>query len=534
VNRNQQPSQQSAQDSNKVIRCAIYTRKSTDEGLDRDFNSLDAQRESAEAYIASQKNEGWVCLPDRFDDGGFTGGNTQRPALKRLLAAVDEGQLDCIVVYKVDRLSRSLMDFSRIIEKLEKHQVSFVSVTQQFNTTHSMGRLILNILLSFAQFEREIISERTRDKMTAARKKGKWIGGIPVLGYDIDGDSRRLIINEEKAFKVRTIYELYLKRQSLLTTVRELRSRGWTNKRRTTKKGLKCGGRPFEANSLYRLLTNVLYLGKIDFRGEIIEGEHQGILDETVWQSTQEILKRNGRNHGQLLRNKYGALLKGLLYCIPCKAAMVHVCSVSNKTLKNRRYVCSQAQKAGWKSCVTKFLPAVDIERFVVDHIRSFGQNSDLIAETLNAARRQAQQNIERLEDAHQSVQLELKRLADEVTKLVASTNRSFREQEIVSEGLADLEDQMRAARHRADTLRAQITKKSGELVNPEELALAMQQFDPIWDTLSSLEQTRLLALLIERIGYDGGTGTLSITFRPIGPNTTVQESASTDSPRES
>ena len=186
TNRNQPP----------TIRCAIYTRKSTDEGLDREFNSLDAQRESGEAYVASMKHEGWVCLPTRYDDGGFTGGNMDRPAVQRLMQDIEAGKIDCVVVYKVDRLSRSLLDFARMMETFERHQVSFVSVTQQFNTTSSMGRLTLNILLSFAQFEREIISERTRDKMAAARRKGKYVGGAPILGYDIDRDRSCLEVNE--------------------------------------------------------------------------------------------------------------------------------------------------------------------------------------------------------------------------------------------------------------------------------------------------------------------------------------------------
>ncbi|MBC8466011.1 recombinase family protein, partial [bacterium] len=217
-----QLSEKTVSNSNQIIRCAIYTRKSTQEGLDMDFNSLDAQRESAELFINSQKGEGWVCLPERYDDGGFTGGNMERPAMKRLMGHIADGRIDCIVVYKVDRLSRSLLDFARIMETLDKHHISFVSVTQQFNTTHSMGRLTLNILLSFAQFEREIISERTRDKMTAARKKGKWIGGIPVLGYDIDSKGRCLVINEKEAIRVQSIYELYLEHQSLLSTAQEL------------------------------------------------------------------------------------------------------------------------------------------------------------------------------------------------------------------------------------------------------------------------------------------------------------------------
>ncbi|TWU44452.1 DNA-invertase hin [Rubripirellula tenax] len=193
---------------NKTIRCAIYTRKSTEEGLEQEFNSLDAQRESGEAYIASQMHEGWTCVPTRYDDGGYTGGNMDRPALKQLMADIEAGKIDCVVVYKVDRLSRSLLDFSRMMEKFDNAGVSFVSVTQQFNTTCSMGRLTLNILLSFAQFEREIISERTRDKIAASRRKGKWSGGMPLLGYGVDADTSKLVVDPDEAKRVRAIFDL--------------------------------------------------------------------------------------------------------------------------------------------------------------------------------------------------------------------------------------------------------------------------------------------------------------------------------------
>jgi site-specific DNA recombinase len=249
--------------NNGTVRCAIYTRKSTDEGLDQEFNSLDAQRESAESFIKSQQHEGWVCHPDAYNDGGFTGGNMERPALKRLISDIERGEIDCVVVYKVDRLSRSLLDFSRIMELFDRHGVSFVSVTQQFNTTSSMGRLTLNILLSFAQFEREIISERTRDKISAARKKGKWTGGMPVLGYDVDSRAGRLIINPEEAERVRAIFDLYLEHERLLTVVQELNRREWRTKHWITKKGHERGGKPFTKNGLFRLLTNVVYTGKV-------------------------------------------------------------------------------------------------------------------------------------------------------------------------------------------------------------------------------------------------------------------------------
>src|SRR5882672_7437961 len=213
-----------------AVRCAIYTRKSTEEGLDQDFNSLHAQREAGEAYIKSQKHLGWTLIPHPYDDGGFTGSNLDRPALQRLLDDIESRRVDCIVVYKVDRLSRSLLDFARLVDRFDQRSVSFVSVTQQFNTTSSLGRLTLNILLSFAQFEREIISERTRDKMSAARRKGKWVGGTPMLGYDIDPAGGRLVVNEKEARRVREIYEIFRTHQSLAKVVKEMERRGWATK----------------------------------------------------------------------------------------------------------------------------------------------------------------------------------------------------------------------------------------------------------------------------------------------------------------
>src|SRR5438034_9148650 len=262
----------------KTCRCAIYTRKSTEEGLDQDFNSLDAQREAAEAYIKSQAHEGWVRLPERYDDGGFTGGNMDRPALACLLADIEAGRIDAVIVYKVDRFSRSLLDFAKMMELFERHQVAFVSVTQQFNTATSMGRLILNVLLSFAQFEREIISERTRDKIAAARRKGKWSGGMPRLGYDVDPQSKKLVVNRQEAARVRAIFRLYLERQALVPVVQELERRAWVNKRWVTRKGRRRGGRPFTKPRLYELLTTVLYLGKVRHKHEVHDGEHPAIV----------------------------------------------------------------------------------------------------------------------------------------------------------------------------------------------------------------------------------------------------------------
>jgi site-specific DNA recombinase len=281
-----------------AIRCAIYTRKSTEEGLEQEFNSLDAQRDAGESYIKSQQHEGWICLPDHYDDGGFTGANMERPALRRLLVDIDAGKVDCVVVYKVDRLSRSLLDFARIMEAFDRRKVSFVSVTQAFNTATSMGRLILNVLLSFAQFEREMISERTRDKIAAARRKGKWSGGMPILGYTVV--QTKLVVDDAEAQRVREIFQLYLERQSLLDVVKELHKRGWRTKSWRTKKGTARGGREFNKKSLYDLLTNVAYIGKIRYKDEVHEGEQHPIVDERVFAETQTLLKRNGRSGSQV------------------------------------------------------------------------------------------------------------------------------------------------------------------------------------------------------------------------------------------
>src|SRR3984957_16199627 len=267
-----------------TIRCAIYTRKSTEEGLEQEFNSLHAQREAGEAFIKSQKHAGWTLIPRPYDDGGFTGGNLDRPALQRLLEDIEGRQIDCVIVYKVDRLSRSLLDFARPVDRFDQRSVSFVSVTQQFNTTTSLGRLTLNILLSFAQFEREIISERTSDKMSAARRKGKWIGGSPVLGYDVAPAGGRLVVNEKESKRVQAIFALFVQFPTLAVVAAELARRRSKTKSRTAQGGKARTGRAFTKASLHRLLTNAVYAGKVEHRGEIYSGEHASIVEPLVWQ----------------------------------------------------------------------------------------------------------------------------------------------------------------------------------------------------------------------------------------------------------
>jgi site-specific DNA recombinase len=282
----------------KTLRCAIYTRKSSEEGLDQSFNSLDAQRAAGGAYIASQAHEGWTLLPARYDDGGFSGGTMERPGLQQLLSDIEAGLIDVVVVYKIDRLTRSLTDFSRIIEVFDKAGTSFVSVTQSFNTTDSMGRLMLNVLLSFAQFEREVTGERIRDKIAASKAKGMWMGGTLPLGYDLPAARTRMLqVNESEAATVRHVYERYLALGSVHALQRELTEQGIRSKRHATRTGKELGGQPFSRGALFHLLRNRIYLGQIVHRGAVHEGEHDAIVPQALFDRVQEKLDANARRH---------------------------------------------------------------------------------------------------------------------------------------------------------------------------------------------------------------------------------------------
>jgi len=504
-----------------TVRCAIYTRKSTDEGLDQEFNSLDAQRESGEAYIASQQHEGWECLPDQYDDGGFSGGNMERPAVQRLLADIEAGKVDCVVVYKVDRLSRSLLDFARMLETFEQHNVSFVSVTQQFNTATSMGRLILNVLLSFAQFEREMISERTRDKIAATRRKGKWSGGMPLLGYDVV--DTKLLVNEDEAARVQTIFDLYLEHESLIATVKELDRRGWTTKHWTTRKGNVRGGRPFDKTSLHKVLTNVTYLGKVKYKDEIHEGEHPAIISQELFNQVQAVLQRNGRSGGSHVRNRFGALLKGLLHCRPCGCSMAPT-HTKKGNRRYRYYVCVNAQKRGWHTCPSKSIPAAEVERFVLEQVRCIGRDRRLIAATLAEAKSQGERKMGELQAEQERLQRELKRYNTEMRELVTQLPHDSEIESPATARLADLQERIQVAERRATESREEAVALNHRIIDEEELASALAAFDPAWESLAPREQARILHLLIERIDYDGEKESISITFRPCGIKTLAEE----------
>lgn len=358
----------------RKLRAAVYTRKSSEEGLEQEFNSLDAQRESCEAYVASQKSEGWALVRDRYDDGGYSGGTLERPGLKRLLADIEDGLVDVVVVYKIDRLSRSLADFAKLVEVFDRHGVTFVSVTQSFNTTTSMGRLTLNILLSFAQFEREVTAERIRDKVAASRKKGMWMGGWAPWGYDVK--DRKLIVNAAEAATIRMIFERFVTSGSATALARELRAEGVVTKR----------GKPIDKGALYKLLNNRVYIGEAVHKGKSYPGEHAAIIDRTLWDKVHAILAESPRKRAAQSRAQTPALLKGLLFG-PGGAAFSP--THTRKGDKLYRYYVSQAVlKRGRDACPVGRVPAAEIEGVVIDQLRTVFRQPELIVGTWRAARR--------------------------------------------------------------------------------------------------------------------------------------------------
>jgi DNA invertase Pin-like site-specific DNA recombinase len=370
---------------NKRIRCAIYTRKSTDEGLEQAFNSLDAQREACAAFIQSQKHEGWAVLPAQYDDGGYSGGTLERPALERLLADIEAGQVDVVVVYKVDRLTRALSDFAKLVEVFDRQAVSFVSITQQFNTTSSMGRLTLNVLLSFAQFEREVIGERVRDKIAASKKKGMWVGGMPPLGYDIK--DRKLLVNKSEARTVVHIYRRYLALRSVRDLHDELAAEGVRSKRRLRPDGTTYGGQTIARGALYLMLQNRIYRGEITHKGNSYPGEHPAIIDHLLWDTVQAILAQNRVGRATGARAKHPSVLGGLVF--DASGERLTPTYAIKKGTRYRYYVSSclvrgakGSRAGGWR------IPAGDLEGLVINKISELFSDPSVLFDVLDGEKK--------------------------------------------------------------------------------------------------------------------------------------------------
>jgi site-specific DNA recombinase len=408
------------------------------------------------------------------------------------------------------------------METFDKFSVSFVSVTQHFNTTHSMGRLTLNILLSFAQFEREIIGERIRDKLAAQCRRGQWTGGYPVLGYDVDRSERtpKLVINPEEATKVRRIFSLYLELKNLMPVVEELDKRGWKNKLWHSKKGLPKGGRSFDKCSVHALLTNPIYCGKIKHKTDLYQGQHQAIIDDEIYERVQAQLRENSFNRGNRLPSKYGGLLKGLIRCPNCNVAMVH-----NMTKRNaivyRYYTCVRAIKRGRQACKHPSLPAGEIEAAVVDQVREISRDTKLRDEIIRQAMIATQQGRAELESHHVQLTRQLTRDHGEIRELALDQKPNTS----IAHRIADIQDRIAKARLELSKVNRQLHDLDKQQMTTEEIQEAFIDFDRIWDALTSREQSQLLALLVSKVEFDQSDCTIAISFHASGIETLEQQS---------
>jgi len=495
------------------IRCAIYTRKSTDEGLEQEFNSLDAQREAA------------VALPTRYDDGGYSGGSMERPALEHLLRDVEAGAVDCVVVYKVDRLSRSLLDFAKIVEIFERSNVSFVSVTQQFNTTSSMGRLTLNILLSFAQFEREIIGERIRDKIAAAKRKGEHTGGMPILGYDIDRANHRLVVNPEEAELVRHIFKRFIQLGSPLKVAQELNADGVTTKRWVKADGSVREGRRWNKSHISRILNNRKYLGEVTHKGTVYPGEHEAIISRKLWDDAHKILAENYHQRSARTRAKTPALLKGIIRCGHCGNSMGITFTRRNGKLY-RYYLCVHASKNGYGSCPVKSVAAGEIEEAVMGQLRAVFRSPELIAKTYRAVRSKEAAELERLHREKGEIEDRLRVLKEMAAELKRGGRNRGSNGSAATAELTRLRDEIAEAENRLAAAARDLRAHEADEVTERDVIDALQRLDPIWDELFPAEQARIVQLLVDNVvvNPDG----LEVCVRSNGLRSLIMELSGT------
>jgi len=485
-----------------TVRVAIYTRQSVEDRTASGFTSLEAQRDSALAYIGAMKSQCWEAIDTEYTDSGFSGGNTERPALNRLLTDIQTGQINVVIVYRLDRLSRSLLDFLNLLKYFEQYQVSFVSVTEQLNTATPAGRLMTSIIGGFAEYERAVISERTSDKMCAARRKGKWMGGPPCLGYNADRENKRLVVNQSEAVMVRELFDLYLQHRSLIDVCRVVNERGWTTKTTTYKNGRHKDGVAWNKARLYDILANVTYIGKVLHKGELYLGEQEGIVNERAFAEVQKILQHNSQNGGASTKNKHGALLRGLLKCGNCGAAMSHTYA-KKRNILYRYYMCVTKMKRGADACPTESLPAQEIEDFVVNEIRKLAKDPDLQRQVFEEAARQQKKLTPKLEKERKRIQREVLAKREEIKRLVTAIGAAPGPSDSLAEHLTSLESTVAKVERRVVDIDSTLTEMRGA-GTMESITEAFCEFDGLWDVLTHSEQTTLISSLVESIGCNG------------------------------
>jgi site-specific DNA recombinase len=501
-------------------RCAIYTRKSTSLGLEQEFNSLDAQREACTAYILRQP--GWRAIEASYDDGGFTGANTDRPAFRRLLDDVDAGRVDVVVVYKVDRLSRSLLDFARVMERFNTAGTSFVSVTQNFSTHDAMGRLTLNMLMSFAEFEREMISERTRDKIAASRRKGKWTGGSVPLGYSVV--DKKLVVNELEAALVREIFALYHEHRSALAVVRILNERRHTP-RRNTMSGLARMPRAWVANDVYRILKNTVYAGYFALGDEVVTAEHPPLIERSLFVRTQELLALATVTRKAAARNS-DYLLRGIVRCARCGA--VFTCaSTTKRGVTHRYYRCATRDKRGGHACPARPMTAGALEDYVIERLRDAVAGGNLAAEVTAAVQR-------RVSDVRNNLKVEHKMLPAQIVSLSAELQHATETlQHLTGPARRPIEARLQAAGDQLERSEARLVAVETELHRLDGIEVegawvteCLTDFTRIWDLLTPENRARLVRVVVERVELDELANEVRVFLRDLSAGLPVSITA--------
>ena len=498
----------------QLKRVAIYTRKSTGKGLERDFSSLDAQREACEQYVQSQASLGWALMDERYDDGGFTGASMDRPAFVRLLEDIDASRVDVVVVYKVDRLSRSLLDFAKMMDRFNQAGVAFVSVTQSFSTADAMGRLTLNILMSFAEFEREMIRERTRDKIAGARRRGKWTGGRAPFGYR--AVDKKLVVERSEAEMVQALYALYLEKRSALEVARHLNEAHRIPGRPALEKEAPPLGRRWSKNAVLRALKNPLYAGFIAYDDVLYEGEHEAVVNRATFQKASAFLKTQGDGQGGAV-NRDLHVLRGLLQCGVCQSAMTPASTTKKNGQRYRYYRCLSKDKRGKEACPSRPLPAPAIEAFVVERIREAtadGALAEAVAARMNARvaqqRRQLHETRKTLFREVASLSAQSKRLVDALIEASGTARR------LIEERLEAVGRSITAAEDRLTEIERALTALDDHVAEAEWVRSMLERFGRVWDAMSALNQGRLLRAIVRQVIVNEADGQVEIVINDL------------------
>jgi len=499
---------QTVNTKDQITRCAVYTRKSTEEGLEQEYNTLDAQWDACDSYIRSQKSRQWATLPTHYDDGGFTGANIERPAFARLMEDIKAGNIDTVVVYKVDRLSRSLADFANIMTLLDKHNVAFVSVTQYFDTSTSIGRMTLNILITFAQFEREMISERIRDKIARSRQKGKHMGGQPVLGYDVI--DKKLIPNEHEKFQIKKIFDLYLNNRSIREITEMIEEWGWTTKHWQTKRGHMAGGKTISPQVLYTILKNPIYVGKIRHNKNVYDGEHEAIIDPEVFEQVNRLLKKNSKSLTNTSRKTFDSILNGILICSHCGSRMIKTYTAKSNKIYSY-YICLRVIKKGRKFCSNPSVPAQKLDEFVINHIKGITKDPKLISAFLDEFGNQKDTKLDELSRNIKALTVNLSRLLLERDRISLDPSLSK------YDSLENVQNAISSVSKKLKALEQQKTSIDSTDMNAGEISIVLTQFYGIWDKLSVKEQHKIIDHIFEQIFWDGKKKTMDFEYSPLG-----------------